>query len=491
MKTLSNLTRRLVKLIWTKNSVTFYLNGAPGSGKSYLMEELSKQLPHEIPRSMALGPYVVQQDDIENLEIRVMRDCQMAGFLDELPPVKSETDLTTAWRWFADNAYISTDHAFLVLIDLADAGQIDMAALGRLFSQARQLEGAWRERSIRLFHMFVGYWDHVELTRYFRDISTSFPYTVGDNYAVWEGVSCEETIKLVDETLSGEVDPTYGGTIFELTEGHPAAALDILDHVDTNGIRLQTLLSSTHQAAVEGSAGQALLEAWFQLPTDSRSVLKQLMLKQHIPLHSLRDHWQQLYAAGAVRYHQVGGEHYLSFRSWYVELLIRLHAEELGIADEKIKRVRINELMPTICELNVQAYRLINDIENQARNFVATRLSLKQLEGHILEDRCQRFSEETSSTEDAYQRASHWRIQSLDKGVLNPLLAYMSTRDLARIIEEIGREMGSEIWQHVADAILELSDIRDAVMHNQLIEGSALRRVYELRADIYKALNEC
>lgn len=491
MKSPSSLIQRLVKLIWAKNSATFYLNGAPGSGKSYTVKELSKRLPEEIPRSMILGPYIIRQDNIGNLEQRLMRDCQTAGFLDELPMIRPEIDLTTVWRFFADNAHISTDYTFLILVDLVDADQIDLAVLGRLFSQARQLEGAWRERRIRLFHMFVGYWNHLELVGYFRDISTSFPYTVGDNYAVWEGVSRKEIIRLVDETQSEKIDPMCGGTIFELIDGHPAAALNILDYIDSGEIFLKMLLSATHQAADKGLAGQALLKAWSQLPAECRSVLRQLALKQHISIKSFRDHWQQLHAAGAVQCHRVGENQYLSFRSWYVELLVRLHTEELDIADEQIRKVNMNELMPTICDPNVQAYRLINDIENRARNFVAIRLSLKQSKGHILKGRCPRLDEATDSLADTYQRATYWRAQSLDKGILNPLLAYVSTRDLARIIEEIGREMGSEIWQHIADTILELSDIRDAVMHNQLIDGSALRRIYKLRADIYEALDEC
>jgi hypothetical protein len=440
---------------------------------------------------MVLGPYTVRQSDINNLEKRLLEDCQAAGFLDELPATKSEMNLIRTWQWIADNAYISTDYTFLVLVDLINAHQFDLDALGRLFSRARQLEGSWHEHRLRLFHMFVGYWDNSELARHFHDINISFPYTVGDNYAVWEGISRKEMINLVGETRVRESEPIYGKTLFELTAGHPAAALDILERLNPKDMCIRTLLSATHQAAVNGPAGQALLETWLQLPSDSLTILEELALRQHVPIQSLRNHWRQLRVAGAVRCHQVGERHYLSFQSWYVDLLTRLHAEEIGVDDEQINRIRMNELMPTICELNAQAYRLINDIENQARNFVAIQLSLKQSKGHILAGRCQRFNEETNSSEDVYQRASHWRGQSLDKGRLNPLLAYVSTRDLARVIEEIGRDMNSEAWQHIADAIMELSDIRDAVMHNQLIDEPALRRLYELRADIYAALSEC
>ena len=73
---------------------------------------------------------------------------------------------------------------------------------------------------------------------------------------------------------------------------------------------------------------------------------------------------------------------------------------------------------------------------------------------------------------------------------MNPLVAYLSTRDLAGIIEEIGVEIGSKIWQRIAQAIRDLAGVRDAVMHNQLVNDAALQRLYDLQADIYKALSE-
>ena len=86
-----------------------------------------------------------------------------------------------------------------------------------------------------------------------------------------------------------------------------------------------------------------------------------------------------------------------------------------------------------------------------------------------------------------------WQAHSAEEGLpvtLNPLLAYLSTRDLADIIEEIGIEIGSDAWQRIAQAIQNLAGIRDAVMHNQLVDDIALQRLYDLQAGIYEALSE-
>jgi hypothetical protein len=190
---------------------------------------------------------------------------------------------------------------------------------------------------------------------------------------------------------------------------------------------------------------------------------------------------------------KVSSERYLSFRSWYTELLTRLHLEELGISDEETGQIRIEELMPKVSELNVEAYRLVNDIENQARNFVAIQLCLRQDNGSpILKDRSKKLNDYERVFEDAHQRAVDWKARSANKGLpvdMNPLLAYLSTSDLADLIEEIAIEMKAEAWRRIARAIRDLTGVRDAVMHNQMIDDADLQRLYDLQASIYAALS--
>jgi hypothetical protein len=491
MMQVSELGQRLSRLAWTKSAVTFFVNGPPGAGKSHLLKQLPEALPEETPLPCVVGPHSVAAKEVDTLGGHLMNHFRAAGFVDTVPTGESSRDLSDAWRWFADNAQVLTEHTFLVMFDLGSGNRFNLATLGSLFSDARRLAEAWEHPKVNLIHVFAGYWDHGELKQYFRDIVTSFPYTPGQDYEVWNGISPRDMTLLVRRSLPSEVDSVYGETVFELTGGHPAAALDILSELDSNDVSVRALLSATQRAAESGPAGEALLEAWLRLPDESRNELKRLILQRHIPIRSLGDRWEQLVTAGVARHHQVGQDHYLAFQSWYAELLARLNVEDLGIADSAVKRIRTNGLMPAISELNVQAYRVINDIENQARNFVATRLSLRSTKDHLLENRGWKSNEDTGNREDAYQRAMDWCQRSLDKGVLNPLLAYLSTRDLAHLVEEISHEIGSEAWQEIANAIMELSDIRDAVMHNQLIEGSDLKRLYELRGDIYAALSEC
>ena len=490
----SELVRRFANLIRAKNATTFYLDGPPGSGKSHLLGEVAKQLSAELSRALVLGPYSLKWAEATGLGNRVLQDCWAAGFLDESPPMKPELDLVSAWKWFGENAHTSPRQSFLVLVDLVEIPQSSPSTTGNLFSNARRLEGIWNRRDVKIFHLFAGYWDHPSLEHYYHSINTSFPYTIGHNYAVWNGLSREEIVTLTNQVHPGAIHPLHGWLLFELTGGHPAAAMEILDQIEADDLSFPTLLSSTYQAAANGPSGQALLRVWRRLPDESRSVLKDLIFQRRVSATQLPPHLERLHTAGIVRSNQVGSTRYLDFRSWYIELLVRLHAEELGIADEQTRRIRIDELVPKTSELNVEAYRLINNIENQARNFVAVHLCLgKARDEPILEGKSKKYNEREYAYEYAHQRALNWRDHSADRGLpveLNPLMAYLSVRDLADLIAEIGADIHSQAWQHIAQAIQDLASVRDAVMHNQLVDDAALQRLYDLQADIYAALSE-
>ena len=51
-------------------------------------------------------------------------------------------------------------------------------------------------------------------------------------------------------------------------------------------------------------------------------------------------------------------------------------------------------------------------------------------------------------------------------------------------------ESGLTEWTRIAQAIRSLSDVRDAVMHNQFIDDEAFERLYDLKSQIYEELSK-
>jgi hypothetical protein len=486
------LVDRLVTLSRSNKAATFFLNGPPGAGKSYILGQLAQLLPVKIVRSFVLGPYEVTRSEMAKIGPALLHDVYEAGFVDEYPLLSPGLDLAGVWQWLADNAHLPPGQSFVTLIDLVEPFHLNFEAYANLFSTIRYLEGTWSQTDVRILHLCAGHWDPPGLEHYFQRINTSFPYTVGHNYAVWNGISTEDMLSLVQRTRPGEASPLLGNMLFELTSGHPAAALDILNGIPAGGLSFAALLASAHKAARDGAAGQALLQSWCELPSDAKSLLRALILRRHLPAMIPPSLLERLMALGLVRMEQVSTGHYTSFASWYVELVVRLHAQELGVADEETSRIRVDELVPQVSSLNLEAYRVINDVENQVRNFVATHLcGQKAQDRPILQGRGTKYNTHTNVVEDAQKRAEDWQARSTERGLpttLNPLMSYLSTRDLADLVAEVGAEIGSHSWQRIARALDDLAGVRDAVMHNQFIDELALQRLYDLQFEIYEAL---
>ena len=89
------------------------------------------------------------------------------------------------------------------------------------------------------------------------------------------------------------------------------------------------------------------------------------------------------------------------------------------------------------------------------------------------------------------REAQDWRERSRRKGMdvtLNRLITFVSTGDLAQLVQEIAID-GNSFWDDIVDAIGKISSVRDAVMHNQIIDERSLEELYVLQAKIYSALN--
>ena len=255
-----------------------------------------------------------------------------------------------------------------------------------------------------------------------------------------------------------------------------------------------TLLTAARQAARAGQMSEEFIQFWSQLPSESKNLVKKMGLQRCIRAITLTPELERLYIAGIIYKKHIGNQGYVYFRSWFIELIVLLHADKLGFTTDEIKRVDMDELMPRTSMICVEAYRLINEIENLTRNYISVQLSLKSEPGfHYLMGRSRKYDIEKSVEEDAFKRAEDWKARSANRGLpvgLNPLIAYLSTRDLANLIEELGAESKSPEWLRISQAIRTLSDVRDAVMHNQLIDDNDLQRLYNLQANIFEALSK-
>ena len=491
----NELFTRLAGLMRSHRSTTFYLNGAPGSGKTHFLQTVAAQLPTQLASTQTLGPYSLSIGGQRTRELyqQVLSDLQEMCYLETQPTVFAPESWADLWVWIATNGHFKTGQSFAVLIDVSSDGADDLNPLAVLFSGGRRLEGAWQDQRLGVHTVYAGCWGERELEEYYHTISISFPYSHGRNSATWSGVTVEELIRLVMARRSQEARPIHGLTLFELTGGHPGAALEILDLIPSGSLGLSRLLSETATAAAGGITAARLLAIWRRLPPESLRLVRELVLRGSLMATQSQYAVDALVAAALAQVRGEGNQTYIGFRSWFAELVVRYHLEELSIADLETERVQMSELMPTIRAMNDEAYGLINDVENTARNFVVTYLSRTcQGDESILAGRHPKLRQNTNDVTDAHQRAVEWRAKNQKLGLpadTNPLIAYCSTSDLAELIDEIAQEMHSDRWHKFARAMRGLTHIRDAVMHNQLIDDRCLAEIMSVQAQIHTALD--
>lgn len=493
MDATDELARHISRLVRSNKTSSLFVNGAPGSGKSHLLSRLWTHPPADLPRCIVLGPYSVAWSDVAGLGRLILQDCYDSRFLDNLPEGNLYETIHDAWHWFDRHCETNGQRTFLVYVDLIEGDRTDWSTITGLFSSIRHLGATWENRHTRLHHMIVGCWDPIMLSTWYDKNGVSFPYTPGDNYKIWTGITSHDLQLLADATWPKQSMPYHAKLLHELTGGHAAAAVEILDRLRHDRPTVESLLKATADSAEHGSAGQALVRKWKQLPSEGRGLLHDLILKRRVSISSDQRIVDAMIAMGLVRRELVAAGSYLRFPSWYIELLVRLHLPDLGIDDPTMSRVKANELVPEVNVINHAAYGLIHETENMVRNFVAIQLQRQSsMKEHFLDDVVSRMDDRSRQVKDLHQRTIEWRIRSSHHNMpvhLNPLLAYSSTSDLAELVTEIGRELHSLEWQRIGQALRDLAPVRDAVMHNQLIHDAALQRLEDLKNEIYHALS--
>jgi hypothetical protein len=492
VNTATSFVADVVRLARSRKATTFYLNGAPGSGKSYLLHKAADLVLRQLGNAQILGPYHIQPSEDAKLCEHILTDCQDLGFVEPLDSLPKISNLVDTWLWLGGHMQAKHEQQFVVLVDLDNAGARDLTSLAALFSSARELEGRWDDEPYGVHIIFAAYWDEPTLETYYYQTRTSFPYSKERNSATWEGLAVTDLTQMMLKGGHNGVEPIHGQILYELTGGHAWTALDVLHYVPAGQLSISSLLAATEQAASSGEAGTALLTAWQHLPAECSVVLKDMVLRRQVGVSPIDTAAVSLRAAGAARLDVVGNKSYLRFRSWYTECLVRSHLEVLGLADPQTKAIRRNELMPDIRCMNAEAYCLINETENAVRNFVATHLSVVTTDdAPILGGRCKRMY--LGIVEDTDLRASRWKLQSHEKGLpveLNPLIAFCSTTELAGLVREIADELHSNEWRAVSLAIEDLSEIRNSVMHNQIVDDRCLAKLHELRARVWEAVSQ-
>jgi len=488
----NELSLALYKQLISKGASTCFLNAPPGAGKSYLLAELPGIMKQFSPNLYVLGIYRSSQQSIPQ---QIAKDLYDMAFLDEEIDKDSVSSLSNLWEYLNENIEVKSPKNFIILVELDNIGFNNFDSFQTLASSIRYLEHLWDRDDIHLQVILAGFWNHHRVGDYYKRIRLSFPYTGSRNYFIWRTISLEDTARLVKEKLAVEkLNLPYDKLVYEITGGHVGLIKDLLLELNPNKLTMKEVLRAAEASSQKGNYGKALVEVWKQFPADVLEIISKILLVKTILDKIPPKYLDLLFSSGVIDHQSILGEKYITLKSWYVELLIRNHLEELGIEKKQLGMILFDEYIPSITIFNAEGYRVINKIENLVRNFMVTKLCNEDAENeHILQYRIIKENSRTKEDEDAYTRTLDWKERSTKSGVeegINPLIAYITTGDLVTVIRDCSSDTNPS-WRNIATAIEEIAPIRDAVMHNQIINEKSLKRLYELQAEILSLLNYC
>jgi len=477
------VSQEMQRLLRTKKASSYFLNGTAGVGKTFLLNRVADQFPRDVTGSTMFGPYLAS--DLENFRKQFLEDLIEDFYIDVSSTQAAPEDFFSFWSWLKGHLDVPHTSKWVLIFDAAYENIPSMEAWRPILSGVRVLESNWEDGPMGLNFIVSGYWDPQALFDYYRDIHTSFPYTDGENYTAFTAIS-DKAIRdmLVQYDVPNVTIDQSLGLFKEFTGGHPGVMRDVLTYLNHRPLTMENLMTATQEAASSGPVSKQLLSLWKVLPKASQKIISALLKCQQYPYtHEL---CENLIVSGVGRIVDVWGDMYVQIKSHYVQLLLR---QNLGLfrVDAAIlgKDDYCTFLIPALSHNNILAYQIIYNIENMIRNILSRELMLlNENEEHFLSGRAFKNDRDGREVQDAYERAYEWRDRSLDT-VEVPLIAYLSTRDLAILLAELSRETKKSQWSDMGKKVMDLADIRDAVMHNQMIGGKVLQDLVSLQKSVY------
>jgi hypothetical protein len=380
---ISEIIARIAHQVDTKPANTLFINGAPGTGKSYLLKFLSDDLVKAIPKIKVLGPY--KETTTFPISWQLIVNLFDFGYLSEIPDESVTQDLNSSWDWLKNNLNISIKQPFIILVDIDEIAWNDYDAFRIVFSSLRYLEYSWDSKYVQFVFVLAGFWDHPGLEEYYGTMQLSFPYTDSYNYIKWEEISYNDFTsfsKLLDPLFIQKKG--FINVLHEISGGNPTIMMEIARNMDPKAITIYSLLKATDVTATKGPICEKFLRYWNKLPDESIDMLNKILLLRQIPYTSLQISVERLLLMGIAKEKQSREIHWIGLRSWFVELTLRHFASDLGLSESNIKNSDVRDLMPTITALHQEAFKLLQETEILLRNFIVTQLWNYRSEGESI-----------------------------------------------------------------------------------------------------------
>ncbi len=449
---------------------------------------------------------------------KIILSLEEAGVINESfdkSKLQDAASLSIFFSWMKEFVDISNLPPLVIGVDAIEIESYN--DLHDLYSSQRKFCTEWKKEEVEFEVHFIslGNWVPTLLQKeYFTSISWPFDYDKNLHY--FPDLTDFEIFDLLTEHNQFEPKRIHSQYLWELTRGDRMTINYLLLENKQPLLNCEEIFKSCLQI-IEGShAFVSMLELKLKvLSENAKEVLSELLDGYWRSISTRDDLAEELMSSGLVERYATGPITTFRFKNWVTESAIRHHKEQLSHVFTFKSFGNYREIIPPVTCLNRSAYAYICEIENLLRNDIILRLSIINSSEHPLmgintsrsvaedlkrierikkkEARNESVSEEEKKTISAYEIAKKWRDEIANNKYVDAhasLVSYIQTIDLLNILNTLATR--KDVWaNHVKFNNKDtnaLKEIRDVVMHNQVITEASYDFLEKVRDDLYKAL---
>lgn len=396
------------------------------------------------------------------------RSFSLAGFFEKLSPA----------------VYKEMLRHLVILVDNLDENKMPLDEISNLLSSVRGFYTEWRDIDINVHFVFVGQVSPRRLLGLYRDAdSASWPLQQGKTIFHLPQLTINEVNEKLNKKMdnSGSTADLYSRYLFELSNGDVFTISQLLANHTKKILNCQSLFESAEELVNNvdwiGTLGLQIRG----LSARASQVLSRNLQGQFVCVND-QELKEELLLSGLFHETEFGSIYLVNA---VVERSLRKNWARIKPKDASDVFNDLSELVPPVFCLNNTAFELISQIEMLLRNVVVIRLGSQRKQKHLLSGLNIRVNHRTRLKEDQYFRSSDWRKQvSRSQFVYThaALVSYTDTRDLLELLDHLIESNDDVIncLKPLRSQLSGMKEIRDAVMHGQVINERSVENLYQI-----------
>ncbi len=475
--------------------------GGPQSGKTRMLTELRQKIEQVNRLWLVYGPVPAQSLLSPMFYSTLLHWLQHEGVLEaQTDPTDIPTSLLDFWQEVSPFLNKNLVRRIVILVDDANLDELGETDLVARFSAVRGFHEEWTDVDLTVHFVWAGTALASRLTELYK----------GSDRASWPFVR-DHTLYLLPDLTVSEVYAWLVGTakhtpqrlihaeyLHEMTQGSVACLSAILQHLGESPINCAGLLRAAESLFADQQWIDTIRSHIVNLSDNARQQLGVLLNGQFLSVRQFCVLEDELNIFGLVRVDKVDELRLLRLHNWLIECTLRRHWNVFQpIVGSDVFRDD-SELLPPTQVIDRGAFALLTEIESLLRNIVVVRLTGQQGKAHPfvglnLEVK-RRGPIGDPEYEDQYTRSTKWKKSVGNSRFVDThgaLISYTDIKDLLGLLDHLFsvNDHVTEPLRWIRPKLNGFKEIRDAVMHGQIITEESLDNLIEIRQDLYERLS--